>query len=179
MRKPQKNGSGFRAIAERRFKVSGLSSREVTIRIGIPEREQRDSRCPFQVVGLSNDAVRYAYGVDSLQALNLALVGARNAVQNDVRVLSAFHRKLKLTLNGQPWDLSLPIWVCVFDKEQLGRLEAFMEKLRATRRRARRRPRKRTARWLGTRRLTCGCSSGRWYVERRRARRATLQHGSH
>jgi len=98
------------------------------------------------VVGLSNDAVRYAYGVDSLQALNLALVGARNAVQNDVRVLSAFHRKLKLTLNGQPWDLSLPIWVCVFDKEQLGRLEAFMEKLRATRRRARRRPRKRTAR---------------------------------
>ena len=146
MRKPQKNGSGFRAIAERRFKVSGLSSREVTIRIGIPEREQRDSRCPFQVVGLSNDAVRYAYGVDSLQALNLALVGARNAVQNDIRVLAAFHRKLKLTLNGQPWDLSLPIWVCVFDKEQLGRLEAFMEKLRATRRRARRRPRKRTAR---------------------------------
>ena len=81
MRKPQKNGSGFRAIAERRFKVSGLSSREVTIRIGIPEREQRDSRCPFQVVGLSNDAVRYAYGVDSLQANLLSALPAPGAAR--------------------------------------------------------------------------------------------------
>src|SRR5436190_1932100 len=146
MRKPQKNGSGFRAIAERRFKVSGLSSREVTIRIGIPEREQRDSRCPFQVVGLSNDAVRYAYGVDSLQALILAFVGARRAVQNDVQVLSTFHQKLRVTFDEEPWDLSLPILVHVADREQLARLEAFLEKPWTGRRRQARAPRKRAAR---------------------------------
>jgi hypothetical protein len=150
MRKTKKKGSGFRAIAERRLKVSGLASREVTIRIGIPERDQGDSRCAFQVTGLSNDAVRYACGIDSLQALNLALVGARSAVENDIRVLSAFHRKLQVKFNGQPWDVSLPLWVCVFDKKQLRRVEAFMEKLyaadhehaRRTRRRRPRRPRR-------------------------------------
>ena len=146
MSKAQTKGSGFRAIAERRFKVSGLSSREVTVRIGIPEPDERDSRCPFQVKGLSNDAVRYAYGVDSLQALNLALVGARSAIENDIRVLSAFHRNLRVTFNGQPWDLSLPLWVCVFDEKQLRQVEAFVRKLLTTRRRRRRPRRKRTTR---------------------------------
>ena len=83
MPKTRKKAAAFRIIAERRFKVRGLSSREVVIRIGVPEQQERDSRCPFQVIGLSNDAVRYAYGVDSLQALILAFVGARRAVQND------------------------------------------------------------------------------------------------
>ena len=142
----RRKSSTFRPIAERRFKLRGLASREVIIRIGIPTRDGRDSRCPFQVVGLSNDAVQYAMGVDSLQALNLAFVGARNAVKNDLRVLSAFHKKLALTWENQPWDVSFPFWVCVFDAQQLSRLETFVEGLWRSRRAIRRASRKRARR---------------------------------
>jgi hypothetical protein len=142
----RRNSRTFQAIAERRFRLRGMPSREVVIRIGIPTRDGRDSRCPFQVIGLSNDAVQHAIGVDSLQALNLAFVGARNAVKNDIRVLSAFHKKLALTWENQPWDVSFPFWVCVFDAGQLSRVEKFVEGLyrgrrpvgRASRRRGRR-----------------------------------------
>ena len=98
---------------------------------------------PFKSAGLSNDAVQYAMGVDSLQALNLAFVGARNAVKNDLWVLSAFHKKLAPTWENQPWDVSFPFWVCVFDTQQLSRLETFVEGLWRRRRAVRRASRKR------------------------------------
>jgi len=85
-------------------------------------------------------------GVDSLQALNLAFVGARNAVKNDLRVLSAFYKKLALTWENQPWDVSFPFWVCVFDGQQLSRLETFVEGLWRSRRAIRRASRKRARR---------------------------------
>lgn len=129
MPRTRRKTRAVRWIAERRFVVRGLRSSEVVVRIGMPEAEGADSRCPFQVIGLSTGDVQYAYGVDSLQALNLALVGARNSIRNDVRVLSRFHRKLSLKFSGESWDLSFPIWAHVAYPRQLKRLETFLDDL--------------------------------------------------
>jgi hypothetical protein len=133
---PRKNPGTFQAIAERRFKLRGPASRDVVVRIGLPEPDGPEARCPFQVIGLSNDSVRYAIGVDSFQALNLAFVGVRNSVKNDLRVLSAFHKKTTLTWQGKSWDLALPISVSVFDSQQLSRVDDFLETLWGRLRRA-------------------------------------------
>lgn len=48
---------------------------EVQIIIGRPEHfpDEEDFYCPFAVMGLGDDRIRYAGGVDALQALILAL----------------------------------------------------------------------------------------------------------
>jgi hypothetical protein len=64
-------------IAERRLRVSGRPDLEVWVRLGTPRPFQDDSTddyyCPYQVSGVGDAKVRYASGVDALQALELAL----------------------------------------------------------------------------------------------------------
>ena len=65
-------------IAERHFEAedeAGLR-REVVLRIGKPvhdPKEGGDWSCPYQIVGLWDDRVSAAYGVDPVQALLLSL----------------------------------------------------------------------------------------------------------
>ena len=62
-------------IAERRLRVSGQPELDVRVRIGAPRPypDERDYYCPYQVVGIGKQKVKYAGGVDALQALELAV----------------------------------------------------------------------------------------------------------
>jgi hypothetical protein len=119
--------AAFDVIAERRFQLRGPAKREVVVRIGTPEKDKRDFRCAFQVVGLSDNSVQYSHGIDSFQALYLAFVGARRQVENNVEVLSGFFKKVSIDNEAGPWDLTMPIFVSPFNHEQLARLMHFLE----------------------------------------------------
>jgi Domain of unknown function (DUF6968) len=49
--------------------------KEVIVKIGKPEKfpDSEDYYCPYQIIGIGNERVRYAGGIDSIQALLLAL----------------------------------------------------------------------------------------------------------
>lgn len=126
---PSMNNPTLEAIAERTFVLSGPETRGVVARIGAPEPDPKRanaSRCPFQVTGLSNDDVQYAFGVDSFQALNLAFAGIRRELQTNASVLAAFHKDFSLTWEGQAWELAIPQWISVHDLSQLVQLENFL-----------------------------------------------------
>ncbi|HEY0016553.1 MAG TPA: hypothetical protein VGC13_09555 [Longimicrobium sp.] len=61
-------------IAERELEVDGAAG--AVVRIGRPTpdpAEGGDWRCPFQIVGLGDEAVHEAFGIDAVQALQLCL----------------------------------------------------------------------------------------------------------
>jgi hypothetical protein len=60
-------------IAQRELELEGAT--KVTVTIGKPEKfpGSDDYYCPYQVVGLGDSKVRYAGGIDGVQALLLAL----------------------------------------------------------------------------------------------------------
>lgn len=60
-------------IAKRILKAK--DGREIEVVFGRPEKfpDDDDFYCPFQIIGLGDEKVRYAGGVDSMQALILAL----------------------------------------------------------------------------------------------------------
>lgn len=63
-------------IAERRFHVLGRPEMDVRLRLGMPrafDDSEGDFYCPYQIVGLGEEVVRYVGGVDGLQALELAI----------------------------------------------------------------------------------------------------------
>lgn len=68
--RPRKVSLGT-VIASRRFTVRGGGKAE--IRIGLPVEEDRDAFCPVQLVGIGDEKVRAIFGVDRVQALQLAL----------------------------------------------------------------------------------------------------------
>jgi hypothetical protein len=65
------------AIAERRLRVSDSPNRAIWVRLGAPRPFPDDPLsnyyCPYQITGVGDERVRYAGGVDALQALELAL----------------------------------------------------------------------------------------------------------
>ena len=75
-------------IATRELEIS-TSKRKVTVRLGTPTRfpDGNDYYCPYQVLGLGRDRVFYGAGVDSLQALILALhnIGAELYTSNEAK----------------------------------------------------------------------------------------------
>ena len=60
-------------IGTRQLSLS--AGKEVTVLLGKPEKfpDSEDWYCPYQIVGLGNGRVRYAAGIDTVQALGLAL----------------------------------------------------------------------------------------------------------
>ncbi len=46
---------------------------DVVVRLGQPRRSGKDWLCAFQIRGLGDDAAKRVYGVDSMQALQLAI----------------------------------------------------------------------------------------------------------
>jgi hypothetical protein len=126
------NEPPFEPIAERELHLRGPADRVVRAIIGAPEPDPLrggDFRCPFQVTGLSDDAVQYAHGVDSFQALNLAFAGIRNLIKTNANVLASFHPDFSLTWHDMPWEAALPLWIPIDQREQSLQLERFAGEL--------------------------------------------------
>lgn len=118
----------FYAIAELKMELTGPVEKSVFIRIGIPEPDpKRYFRCPFQIVGLSDDSIKYTYGVETFHALFATFARIRGIVKNDMKVLSAFHENVELLWKGVPWEQHFPLIVHTHNVEQLDRIEKFLE----------------------------------------------------
>lgn len=79
----------------------------LTVRIGTPARDPEpggDWYCCFHVTGLGEEQVRPSFGVDSLQALLLAIYGAK--INLEERAADA---GLRLDWLGQPGYLGLSV----------------------------------------------------------------------
>lgn len=65
-------------VAERRLRLSDDPDREIWVRLGMPQpfpdRPSSDHYCPYQIVGIGDEQVRRAAGVDSLHAIEGALL---------------------------------------------------------------------------------------------------------
>jgi hypothetical protein len=86
-------------IASRRFRIRGRSRAFAEVRIGTPRPlEDQDAYCPVQLVGIGDEKVRPISGVDTVQALQLA-----------VRYLDPLLLRFgdELTWEGQPAHKSL------------------------------------------------------------------------
>jgi hypothetical protein len=78
-----------RAIARRTLDEHGVTGRKVVVSIGLP-RPQRlskhgDWECPFLIEGIGESKVERAGGVDSLQALIMAIEGVRVRLEQSGR----------------------------------------------------------------------------------------------
>ena len=61
-------------IATRQLCLMDESNREISVKIGKPQlSEHNDYFCPIQVTGIGEERVHGVYGVDSVQALELAM----------------------------------------------------------------------------------------------------------
>ncbi len=75
-------------IATRTLSLANDTSRKVLVRMGkpqpLPEALGDDHYCPFQIIGLGSERVKYAAGVDVFQSLELCLkmIGAYLAFLN-------------------------------------------------------------------------------------------------
>jgi len=63
-----------RVIATRRFRLRGDARRTAELRIGAPRDIKGNAYCPVQLVGIGDEKVRPIYGVDRVQALQLAVL---------------------------------------------------------------------------------------------------------
>ncbi len=91
-------------IAVRRFFVVGEPGREIVLTIGKPRPDPRPGEawmCSFLIEGIPNERRRRAYGADSVQALQLALIDARRELDASGLPISQF-------ADGEPGDLGLP-----------------------------------------------------------------------
>ncbi len=61
--------------------------RKVTITIGIPQKHGDDFLCPYKIVGIGEERVQHAIGIDALQALQLTLkkIGADLYTSDEAR----------------------------------------------------------------------------------------------
>ena len=70
-------------IAERRLTAVGDSSVEVVVRLGKPrplvelfeDGKNGDMYCPYQIIGVGDEKIRHAAGIDGIQALQLVMLG--------------------------------------------------------------------------------------------------------
>jgi hypothetical protein len=84
-----------------------LDGKQVTVVIGKPEKfpDGEDYYCPYQIVGTGDGQVRYAGGIDAVQALQLAL----QMIGVDLRT-SQDARSGKLSWDaGSRGDLGFPV----------------------------------------------------------------------
>lgn len=70
-----------KVISERIIDLDG-GSREIRVLIGSPRSipGSTDCFCPYQIVGLSDETVRYTEGVDGAQAIYLAMEAVGTAL---------------------------------------------------------------------------------------------------
>jgi uncharacterized protein DUF6968 len=76
-RRVKKAGLG-RVIASRVLTEENARDHKITVAVGAPRRVQADHwLCPYHIEGIVESGLHYAYGVDALQALVLAMAGIR------------------------------------------------------------------------------------------------------
>jgi hypothetical protein len=111
----------IRRIAARRvFKAP--SGKPVVVTLGVPQAVPgSDWGCPLQITGLNTTWRRpkYVFGIDSFQALHLAMQGAGVVLES---------ARQKLEWLGQTEDLGMPKFLPRLPKAQQGRLEAIIER---------------------------------------------------
>lgn len=83
-------------IATRKLSVSGSTEQEIEILIGRPLQypKSSDYYVPYQIVGIGDEKIRYAGGIDSIQCLQLVM----KMIYYDV---GALNEKLELALRWQ------------------------------------------------------------------------------
>lgn len=92
-------------IAVRRFTVVGEPDREVVLSLGKPRPDPKQPgrfRCSFLLLGAPNEGRFRVTGADAIHALQLALDGARRAID-------ASGLPLTWVDEGEPGDLGLPL----------------------------------------------------------------------
>ncbi|WP_437602980.1 hypothetical protein WMF28_15260 [Sorangium sp. So ce590] len=108
-------------IAERRLSVVGEPGRVVTVTIGKPMRKPSgDWACPVDIQGLQEAVRDSAYGVDAVQALQLAFETARQSLKNS---------GLPVTwCDGEPGEMGFPVAVpYIFGRAFEDRMERLIE----------------------------------------------------
>ena len=88
-----------RIIATRLLGRDGARGQEVIVEVGAPRMTpgREEAYCPYRILGLGDEVVRAAYGVDAVQALQL--------VMHDLGSALARHRELRFHGNS---DLGFP-----------------------------------------------------------------------
>jgi len=111
----------IRRIAARRvFKAP--NGKPVVVTLGVPQAVPgSDWGCALQITGLNTTWRRpkYVFGIDSFQALHLAMQGAGVVLES---------AKQKLEWLGQTEDLGMPKFLPWLPKPQQARLEAIVER---------------------------------------------------
>ncbi|WP_437992364.1 DUF6968 family protein [Sorangium sp. So ce145] len=90
-------------IAERRYSVEGQPGREIILKIGRPFEVSPpgvDWACPVVFEGLDDGCSKCVYGIDGVQAIQLAMQYARNQLEASGLQL--------LWMTDEPGDLGLP-----------------------------------------------------------------------
>jgi hypothetical protein len=110
---PRKLGQ---AIAARRLRMPGHPGRAVTIRIGVPRRLSGgwDWGCPVEISGMGTPRLRYVFGIDAFQALQLGLdyIAIRTATAKPAPFL--FDRE-----DGGGFSRSLPTYLPIKTRDRL------------------------------------------------------------
>jgi hypothetical protein len=104
---PMKLTTVGQVIATRSIRYNGSDRLAYVVKIGLPQQfpDSEDCYCPVQIVGESNAGeVLYSAGIDSVQALQLAmkLVGGILFRLNQIRVAGASFGGLEMRMES--WD---------------------------------------------------------------------------
>lgn len=111
----------IRRIAARRV-YRALSGKPVVVTLGVPQPVPgSDWGCALQITGLNTSWRRpkYVFGIDSFQALHLAMQGAGVVLES---------ARQKLEWLGQTEHLGMPKFLPWLPKAQQERLEAIIER---------------------------------------------------
>lgn len=62
-------------VTNRSLSIIGDAVKTIEIKIGKPQKleDHSDYYCPYQIIGMGNDRIKYAIGIDGIQALQLTL----------------------------------------------------------------------------------------------------------
>lgn len=137
-------------IAERRLERRDAVGGIVIVRIGSPELDlpHDNWRCPFMFEGLGDDSIHYGKSIDSMAALQNALIGIRQLLERTGIPLrwEGFDEDLTGFPRDVPWDFGLAFYNKL-DKIIDTEIEVYMRDLdakREARRAARKKPKKKT-----------------------------------
>jgi hypothetical protein len=111
----------IRRIAARRV-YKAPSGKPVVVTLGVPQPVPgSDWGCSLQITGLNTTwrMPKYVFGIDSFQALHLAMQGAGAVLES---------ARQKLEWLGQTEDLGMPKFLPWLPKPQQARLEAIVER---------------------------------------------------
>ena len=111
----------IRRIAARRV-YKAASGKPVVVTLGVPHPVPgSDWGCPVQITGLNTTwrRPRYVFGIDSFQALHLAMQGAGAVLES---------ARQKLEWLGETDDLGMPKFLPWLPKPQQARLERVVER---------------------------------------------------